>query len=257
MGTVGIEWERGQGDTGPPLATQLRHPRVGTEYDGAPVDLTEVSSVIGVVRRQADREVVHEAPAALLEAVVGKIELGLQPAVTAKEGIYAVEFAATWSTNWQQRFPTEVGNSHNYLLVRPQLMSQSVPIMPSGPPPGGGGVPEDGDTVTVTAGETLAALRAVELTPAGAIAFEPDVSNAGSLLGVTSTAAAIGNDIDVVTSGPLNSSGAGLTTGAHYYVAPDGVLTATQPTSGLLVYVGYAADPDTFVVQPGDPIALI
>ena len=105
----GIEWTRGQGDTGPPLATQLRHPRVGTDYDGQPVDLTHATSVIGVVRRQADQQIVHEATVGYIDAPTGQIELGLEPTITAEQGTYAVEFAATWADNRQQRFPPNRG----------------------------------------------------------------------------------------------------------------------------------------------------
>ena len=116
--------------------------------------------------------------------------------------------------------------------------------------------PPDGSELTLPAAEALSALRVVTLAASGAALFEPVISNAGRVLGVTKTSANLGEDVIVATSGPVDVTAAGLTAGAPYYVAAGGTLTVTQPTSGLLVPIGFAADSDTFVVNVGDPIEL-
>ncbi len=121
----------------------------------------------------------------------------------------------------------------------------------SGGGSGGTGLQE----LTVTAAQAVSALRVVTMTGPGVVPFEPTAANAGLVLGVTRTAASGGQAVAVVTSGTLEGA-SGLTPGAVYYAGPGGTLTTTQPTTGLLVAIGYAADADTFVVQVGDPIQL-
>ena len=53
-----------------------------------------------------------------------------------------------------------------------------------------------------------------------------------------------------------NSELTGLTCGADHYRGTGCRGTATQPTSGRLVPIGFAADSDTFAVNVGDPIEL-
>ena len=109
----------------------------------------------------------------------------------------------------------------------------------------------------VAAAGPLAALRAVTIGASGVAAYEPTVANLAKLAGVTrNSAATAGDEVAVVSAGPVDVAGAGLTPGAVYYAAAGGVLTATRPSSGVEVVVGFAADADTFVVQPGDPIVL-
>ena len=45
--------------------------------------------------------------------------------------------------------------------------------------------------------------------------------------------------VTIITTGPLDVTGASLTVGP-YYATANGVLTAIRPTSGVLHVVGYA-----------------
>ncbi|HNX51455.1 MAG TPA: hypothetical protein PKL08_14900, partial [Thermoanaerobaculaceae bacterium] len=121
---------------------------------------------------------------------------------------------------------------------------------------GGGPAATGAQEILGSAGEALSAMRVVTLGTDGLIhLFEPTAANAGLVLGVTRTAAAVGQQVAVVTSGTLDGA-TGLVAGTPYYAGPAGTLVATRPTTGLLVTIGYEGDNDTFVVQVSDSVEL-
>lgn len=108
---------------------------------------------------------------------------------------------------------------------------------------------------TVTAFETISALRVVTQTANGAELFDP-ATDAG-VFGVSTTAATAGNDVTVQTTGLIASPGAGLTPGEWYYAGPSGTLVTPAPLSGPVIPIGYAADADSLIVRVGDLIELV
>lgn len=107
----------------------------------------------------------------------------------------------------------------------------------------------------VTAATAISAFQVVEQTAAGIQPYNPTIANPLDVFGVAVTAGAAGSTIDVITDG-IASGATGLTPGATYYAAAGGSMTTVQPTTGLLVVIGYASSATELVVQVGDPVEL-
>ena len=112
-----------------------------------------------------------------------------------------------------------------------------------------------------TAGVTISAMQVVSLSTADlVIPFDPTDPAGPGVFGIATSTSIAGGMVTVVTDGPVDGA-TGLIPGAHYWAGPAGTLTTVEPSSPansgeLLVYIGYAADADTLVVQVGDPIVL-
>ncbi len=107
----------------------------------------------------------------------------------------------------------------------------------------------------VTAATAISAFQVVEQTAAGIQPYNPTIANPLDVFGVAVTAGAAGATVDVITDG-IASGATGLTAGSTYYAAAGGSLTTVQPTTGLLVVIGYASSAAELVVQVGEPVEL-
>ena len=127
------------------------------------------------------------------------------------------------------------------------------------PPSGGGGGSFSGVvSLTVNAGETIGGHRVVMIDGSDAVYFDPtDTNNAGKMLGVSTAAASIGNDVDITTEGPVVNSGWGLTPGAVYFAIASGLLSTTPVTTGICQRIGVALDANTLNVHLSEPVTLI
>lgn len=111
---------------------------------------------------------------------------------------------------------------------------------------------------TFTAGEALGGHRVVMIDSDTAIYFDPsDEENAGRVLGLTSSAASLGESVNVVSMGKLNNPGWSLTPGTVYYASSTGNITSTPPSTGISIRVGVAVDSDTLDVHISEPYILI
>lgn len=125
------------------------------------------------------------------------------------------------------------------------------PAGPQGPPgPGGGGA------TTVTASATVQAFSAVALDASGMayMADQSTLTDANRVLGIAQTAALVGEQLDVTTTGIVIMSG--LTPGPQY-VGVTGALTAAVPVApAYSLQVGFASDSTTLTVDVQFPITL-
>lgn len=107
-------------------------------------------------------------------------------------------------------------------------------LVPQGPP-GSDGLPGTSVGVNVSsiykAGTALSGHRMVSVSGPGQVDY-PDVNNTLSMLrviGMTSNAAGVGEDISVVRFGQIEHSGWSWTPGLPVFCGVDGVPTQTQP----------------------------
>lgn len=82
-----------------------------------------------------------------------------------------------------------------------------------------------------------------------------DISQAGTVLGITTGAAAYNQPIDVQFTGELTDSGWNWSPGP-VYCGLNGVLTQTLPTSGFILVLGTAINSTTIVINIKQPLIL-
>ena len=121
-----------------------------------------------------------------------------------------------------------------------------------GPPGPRGEQGPSGSAFTLPAGETLSGHRVLALI-ADAVAVYADQgdTSAQMIQGFSAHAATAGEEVEVVQSGPLAWPAANLTPGAPVFLAHDGLVTQTAPTTGWLVQVGTAVESDLLSVAIG------
>lgn len=121
---------------------------------------------------------------------------------------------------------------------------------------GGGGGGSSGTLInTYPAGENLGGNRLVVLIEDELFYFNPaDETHYNYIVGFTSAAGLISEDIDVVSFGPL--TGFSLVAGETYYAAANGTITNVVPTSGTLVKVGTAVDASILFINIYQPVIL-
>lgn len=122
-------------------------------------------------------------------------------------------------------------------------------------PPGPPG-PSGGSTLQRTAGTTLSAL--VVVYEEGGEVFslgKDDDAHIDQLLGLTVTAASIGNPINVQRTGAVDNSGWAWTPG-RVYLGAGGALTQTPATGGNDVLIGRAVSATRLLLDIQDPIDL-
>jgi hypothetical protein len=126
-----------------------------------------------------------------------------------------------------------------------------------GPPgPEGQIGPAGGSTLQRTAGATLSAMVAVYELDAEVFALDKDDdANIDQFLGLTVTAADIGNTINVQRTGAVDNSGWAWTPG-RVYLGASGALTQTPATSGNDVLIGRAVSATRLLLDLQDPIDL-
>lgn len=122
-------------------------------------------------------------------------------------------------------------------------------------PPGIPG-PTGGSALQRTAGATLSALVVVYEEDGEVFALDKDDdANIDQLLGLTVTAADLGEPINVQRSGEVNNSGWALTPG-RVYLGASGALTQTPATNGNDVLIGRAVSATRLLLDIQDTIDL-
>ena len=124
------------GDTGPPIALQLRHDLVfGAGYVGEPFDLTGATQVVLAFyhgcMHSAARVPIYGVEAAIDDPPAGKISVGMAPEITAAIGIVCIGARVTNADATVQSFPTSSARSHWHLAVEKELtMPDAFPVAP-------------------------------------------------------------------------------------------------------------------------------
>jgi len=123
--------------------------------------------------------------------------------------------------------------------------------------PGGGGIPSTYVSSSIVAGESVGSPRVVMIEDGECFLFDPSIeTNMYKRIGVTRSAVAVGDSVDVVICGELNT-GAGVAQDSIYYAGPNGTLVTVPPTSGIIMEIGIAKDNDVLIVNLSTPYFLI
>lgn len=116
--------------------------------------------------------------------------------------------------------------------------------------------PAGENTITYPAGEIIGSPRVVMMVGGELFLFDPTIeANAERFIGVSINAAIIGDPVTAVFAGDLASPGAFIAD-AIYYAGPNGTLTSTIPTSGVLVKIGIASTTGNIIVEMSDPVII-
>lgn len=128
---------------------------------------------------------------------------------------------------------------------RPTVIIQTGLLQGPPGPPG----PTGTSYITGITGENIGTYLLLVLIDGLIYKADPgDLSHVGKLIGISITAATIGNQIFYVQNGKIG--GTGLITDARYYAGPAGVLS-TNPTYGGALWrksLGVAESPSAFVI---------
>lgn len=149
----------------------------------------------------------------------------------------------------------EVAIEYLASLQMPEL--ETLTVGEQGPPgiPGAPG-PAGGSAFQRLAGQTLSALRAVyELDGEVFVLDYRDAAHINLALGITLTAAQVGEPINVQRSGVLDDAGWSWTAGP-VWLGVDGALTQAPPADGFDVLIGSAVSATRLILNIQDPIDL-
>lgn len=118
------------------------------------------------------------------------------------------------------------------------------------------GAPGVGAGLVASAGENLSSGRLVTVLGGEAFYFDPSSDPAGTMSGVTVTAAAVATDVEIATNGAATVVGWGLTPGVAYFAGANGTVVPIGgvPSDAQVIHVGYAQDMDTLQYQPSSII---
>lgn len=125
-------------------------------------------------------------------------------------------------------------------------------------PPGRQGIPgpAGGSALQRLAGEVLSALRVVyELDDKAFILDPADGDHVALILGITLTAADIGNPLDIQRSGAIEDSTWRWQPG-RVWLGAGGSITQTPPVTGYFVQLGAAVSATRIILNLQDPIEL-
>ena len=125
-------------------------------------------------------------------------------------------------------------------------------------PPGVPGIPgpAGGSALQRQAGETLSALLAVYELAGQVFALDAnDGDHIDLLLGITLTAASLGQPLNILRSGVIEDAGWNWTPG-RVWLGIDGALSQTPPTAGFDVLIGAATSATQITLNIQDPITL-
>lgn len=112
--------------------------------------------------------------------------------------------------------------------------------------------------VTKVAGATISGHRAVKIVAGLAqYADKDDLFAAESVLGITTNAALVGEDLNIVMFGEIQEGSWAWTQNLPIYLGDIGVLTQTPPTLGAAVELGIALTSDTILVRIQKSIFLL
>jgi hypothetical protein len=127
-------------------------------------------------------------------------------------------------------------------------------------PPGPPGIPGPaaGQALQRTAAETLSALRVVYELTDGRVALADAVIDAHVfvLLGVTLTAADMGQPVIVQRAGQMDDTGWTWVPGQRVYLGQGGALVQQPPAAGFDVLIGVALSATRLLLNLQDPIQL-
>jgi len=106
-----------------------------------------------------------------------------------------------------------------------------------------------GNTFTATAATPIGGHRLVVITDVGVEYFQAsDTEYANKQVGFSTGAAEADALVTILPEGELVNPGWGLTQGAVYYAANNGLITRTAPNTGICLSVGVAKDSNTLII---------
>lgn len=126
------------------------------------------------------------------------------------------------------------------------------PAGPAGQP----GASGDAELVQWTAGQVMGSPRVIMLDAGLAKLFTQVEAAIGLPVAVSSNSVLIGETVDAVITGELQSAGS-FVSGQIYFAGPSGSLVTTPPATGVVLRIGAARTNDILVVQFGDPVAQV
>lgn len=134
------------------------------------------------------------------------------------------------------------------LLLTPVLTGAPGPEGPPGP---------SGEVIECIAQDVISALRVVSQGSGGVVLCDPtDVNAVASIIGISVTAASLGNAIQVRKSGTLTDSSWSWVAGQPLFCTSSGVITSTAPNTTASRQVAIAIDATTILVSLTDLIIL-
>lgn len=107
-----------------------------------------------------------------------------------------------------------------------------------------------GLTVTRTAGEALGGTRAVRVAADGKAYYANPDATARFTIGITTGAALIGAPLTIQVEGELEEVSWSWTDSEVVWLAANGTLTQTVPTTGTLLQVGIPMGPTKLRIEP-------
>lgn len=133
-------------------------------------------------------------------------------------------------------------NIEQSLVVKEELITLNIES--------GGLVPSGSSDITLIAAANLSALRVVTMNSIGqAVYASNDTTANATVIGITTTAAAIGAPVTIATNG-LITDGFWNWTKGPVFLGTNGQLTQTAPTNGaIIVHVGRALNPTTIIID--------
>lgn len=138
---------------------------------------------------------------------------------------------------------------------RIRLVEVQIPGIPG--PPGSGGVSFVKIAAAAISGHRV--VRAVNASQI-AVASADDLSHANTILGITTNAAALGGNCNVVNQGFVTESSWAFVAGQNVFIGLNGALTqspSVYPASLYQRVIGIAVSPDTIFVDLGAVVELI
>lgn len=110
-------------------------------------------------------------------------------------------------------------------------------------------------SATVVAAENLGGHRVVTLN--GNYASKDNAAHKFTILGLTRGAATMGSPADVITFGLITEGSWNWTEGSPVFLATNGLLTQTPPTSGFRIIIGRPQTATTLFVDISEPIIIL
>lgn len=138
----------------------------------------------------------------------------------------------------------------SYKLVRLRAANRSIAVTHMVAHLGGG------DTIPMTAGENLSALRVVMSGPSGVIYADASSILTSKPVGITMTAATAGQTVQVKAAGIISDALWSWVPNDTIWLGSNGMLTSTPPSSGVAARVGIAMTATSIMVQIHQPIVL-
>lgn len=123
---------------------------------------------------------------------------------------------------------------------------------------GSGGGSSGAVSQTELAGQTISAVRAVQLNGAQKLEYSTNDNTVAEAqtLGISSHAGVLDDSVDVVTFGPFSDSSITFAVNDCVYLGMNGQLTNVAPTTGILVQLGKMIKPNVLFVDIEAPIIL-